>query len=67
MSELIAEPLTSNYKTLQPSISGAGIMSSVGSDIMIFEDQINSNNFNAFDLHIATKRNSLYFMMQYTF
>ena len=28
---------------------------------------INSNNFNAFDLHNVTKRNSLYFMMQYMF
>jgi cAMP-specific phosphodiesterase 4 len=28
---------------------------------------INSNNFNAFDLHNVTKKNSLYFMMQYMF
>jgi hypothetical protein len=28
---------------------------------------INSNNFNAFDLHNVTKRNSLYFMLQYMF
>eukprot|EP00347_Sterkiella_histriomuscorum_P012408 403368693 len=36
-------------------------------EIMDYEEQINSNNFNAFDLHRMTKQNSLYFMLQYTF
>ena len=36
-------------------------------DIVQFEALINSNNFNAFELHTATKKNSLYFMMQYVY
>ena len=34
-------------------------------EIMQFEAQVNSNDFNAFELHSITKSNSLYFMMQY--
>lgn len=34
---------------------------------MQFETLINSNNFNAFELHGITKKNSLYFMMQYVY
>lgn len=36
-------------------------------DIMQFETQINSNNFDAFELHQVTKKNSLYFMLQYIY
>eukprot|EP00347_Sterkiella_histriomuscorum_P006963 403350769 len=36
-------------------------------DIMHFESLINSNDFNAFELHSLTKNNSLYFMLQYMF
>lgn len=32
-------------------------------DFERFDKQINSNNFNGFDLHTATKNNSLYFML----
>jgi hypothetical protein len=31
------------------------------------DDSINSNNFNCFDLNNATKKNSLYFMLQYVY
>jgi len=30
-----------------------------------FDTMINSNDFNAFELHNETKKNSLYFMLQY--
>lgn len=33
--------------------------------MMKFDNMINSNNFNAFELHKETKMNSLYFMLQY--
>ena len=36
-------------------------------EIVQFENLINSNNFNAMDLHHATKKNSLYFMLQYVY
>ena len=36
-------------------------------DIMHFESLINSNDFNAFELHSLTKNNSLYFMLQYMY
>ena len=36
-------------------------------DIAQFDFLINSNNFNAFDLHAQTKKNSLYFMLQYMY
>ena len=35
--------------------------------ISLFETTINSNIFNAFELHGITKNNSLYFMLQYMF
>jgi|LauGreDrversion4_2_1035121.scaffolds.fasta_scaffold266947_3 hypothetical protein len=36
-------------------------------EISLFETTINSNIFNAFELHGITKNNSLYFMLQYMF
>ena len=36
-------------------------------DIMLYENLINSNDFNAFELHSLTKKNSLYFMLQYMY
>jgi len=36
-------------------------------DISLFESTINSNVFNAFELHGITKNNSLYFMLQYMY
>ena len=31
------------------------------------EELVNSNNFNCFELHSLTKKNSLYFMLQYVY
>ncbi|MFS8159653.1 MAG: hypothetical protein ACMG6E_05470 [Candidatus Roizmanbacteria bacterium] len=39
----------------------------VNEDMVKYDEQINSNNFNCFDLHNQTKKNSLYFMLQYVF
>ena len=39
----------------------------ISDDIMRFDAMINSNNFNCFELHNVTKKNSLYFIMQYMF
>ncbi|CDW84348.1 3 5-cyclic nucleotide phosphodiesterase family protein [Stylonychia lemnae] len=39
----------------------------VTKDIMQFEQLINSNEFDAFELHSVTKKNSLYFMLQYMY
>lgn len=39
----------------------------VTKEVMMFENSINSNNFNAFELHSVTKKNSLYFMLQYVY
>ena len=36
-------------------------------DIYNQEKKINSNDFNAFELHALTKKNSLYFMLQYVY
>lgn len=36
-------------------------------EISLIDLAINSNDFNAFDLHSLTKRNSLYFMLLYMF
>ena len=35
----------------------------VTKEIMMLENAINSNKFNAFELHSVTKKNSLYFML----
>ena len=35
----------------------------VTTEMMKFDSMINSNNFNAYDLHKETKKNSLYFML----
>jgi hypothetical protein len=35
----------------------------VTKDIMKFEQTINTNDFDAFELHSVTKKNSLYFML----
>lgn len=39
----------------------------VTKEILKIEQSINSNNFNAFEVHNITKKNSLYFIMQYVF
>ena len=36
-------------------------------EILRLDLNINTNNFNAYELHTATKSSSLYFMMQYVF
>ena len=39
----------------------------VNDDMVKYDEYINSNNFNCFNLHNSTKKNSLYFMLQYVF
>lgn len=34
-------------------------------EMLKFDSMINSNNFDAYELHRETKKNSLYFMLQY--
>lgn len=69
--------ILTNYNTLNNMTSSNVLMTDPKSsrrsefnltkEIMQFEIQINSNDFDAFELHSVTKKNSLYFMMQYAY
>lgn len=39
----------------------------MNSDMLRVEEMINSNDFDCFELHTLTKKNSLYFMLQYLY
>ena len=39
----------------------------INDEMLRYDEQINSNNFDAFNLHSLTKKNSLYFMLQYMY
>mmetsp|Transcript_7727 Transcript_7727/g.7145 ORF Transcript_7727/g.7145 Transcript_7727/m.7145 type:complete len:86 (+) Transcript_7727:73-330(+) len=39
----------------------------INEEMLKYDEQINSNNFDAFNLHSLTKKNSLYFMLQYMY
>jgi len=39
----------------------------INEEMLKYDEEINSNNFNGYNLHNSTKKNSLYFMMQYMY
>lgn len=48
-----------------PPIQMVEIQKPTDHNVKAFDNMINSNHFNAFELHQETKKNSLYFMLQY--
>lgn len=66
-NDLLFGPIIMTMKTNQNKLSTNQVSDHSIKNILEFEDHINSNNFNAFDLHQLTKQNSLYFMLQYVY
>jgi len=58
---MFVEPKTSR------NIDQVAISYDLNKEMLRFEDMINSNNFNCFELHRVSKNNSLYFMLQYMY